>query len=256
MSHMNQNEMAAASPAGFSTVRDNQRLSPATKSQAASRQLMNLSFSKILLLFVVGSIVGLGIEIIYHFIVYGGYESRVGLVWGPFSPLYGVGAVIMTLILNYLYRFNGVVIFIASMLIGSTVEFIASFGMEHLFGAVAWDYSGTFMNIQGRVNLMFALMWGVLGLAWVRLVMPLMSKGFNAINWKQPLVKLGTVALAVFMTVNIVVTVQALDRESRRADGLPALTQVDHFLDEHFPTEVMTATFENMSIYGTSEDNQ
>ena len=43
-------------------------------------------------LFVAGSVFGLVVETAFHAIVYGGYESRAGLVWGPFSPIYGVGA--------------------------------------------------------------------------------------------------------------------------------------------------------------------
>ena len=48
-------------------------------------------------LFVAGSVFGLVVETAFHAIVYGGYESRAGLVWGPFSPIYGVGAVVRSI---------------------------------------------------------------------------------------------------------------------------------------------------------------
>lgn len=222
-----------------------------TRARVPFEPLIRLTFSKLLVLFVAGSVIGLGLEVAFHFVVFGEYESRVGLVWGPFSPLYGAGAVGITVALNKLSGLSAPLLFVISLLVGSVVEFATSWGMEFFFGAVAWDYSGTFLNIDGRVNLMFALMWGTLGLAWVRLVMPLLNKGFSAINWESLVMRVGTVAVAAFMTVNIIVTVQALDRESRRAIDLPAASQIDYFLDEHFPSEYMTATFENMSIYGS-----
>lgn len=215
-----------------------------------SKNLIDLTFNKLLLLFVVGSILGLVLEVIFHALVFGGYESRAGLVWGPFSPLYGVGAVALTVLLNRMWRHPAVIIFLVAMVVGSLVEFACSLWMELSFGAIAWDYSNTFGNIQGRVNLMFGCIWGILGLAWVRLVMPLMDRGFNLINWKSSIVQVSSVLLTVFIAVNVVVTVHALDRESARASGIPATNQIDQLLDEHFPSSWMQSHFENMSIYG------
>lgn len=221
--------------------------------QSAEKDLIDLTFSKLLFLFIIGSVAGLVIEVVYHALVFGGLESRAGLVWGPFSPLYGFGAVALTLILNKLWHYPHVIIFLIAMVIGSIVEFATSWGMEHFFGAIAWDYSGTFGNIEGRINLMFGCMWGVLGLVWARFVMPLMGKGFDLIDWDNYLIKATSIILTVFFAVNIIITVQALNRESARVNGIPALSQVDYFLDEHFPSSWMQSHFENMSIYGKSK---
>lgn len=213
-----------------------------------SSSLISLDPSKLVLLFALGSVAGLIIEVIYHGIVFGDYENRFGLVWGPFSPLYGAGVVVLTIALNRLWHQPGAVIFIASAVLGSTVEFACSWWMESFFGAVAWDYSGTFMNIDGRVNLMFALMWGALGLAWIRLVMPLMNRGFERIEWKSLVIKIATTVLSLFLLVNITLTVQAFERESQRSNGVVATSNVDVFFDEYFSTEWMQNRFANMSF--------
>lgn len=211
---------------------------------------MDLSFNKLLFLFIVGSVLGLAIEVVFHAVIFGGYESRAGLVWGPFSPLYGFGAVALTLLLNRLSSYPAVVIFLISMIVGSVIEFACSWWMEYCFGAIAWDYSGTFGNIQGRVNFMFACMWGILGLGWARLVMPLIKSGFDRIAWDSINTRILCGTLTLFLAINMIVTVCALDRESARVKGVPATTSVDHLLDETFPSHWMQAHFENMSIYG------
>ncbi|MEG0324452.1 MAG: putative ABC transporter permease [Raoultibacter sp.] len=204
-------------------------------------------------IFVIGSIAGLLIEIAFHAVIFGGYESRAGLVWGPFSPIYGVGAVVLTIVSSRFSQANAVAVFFIAALAGSTVEFATSWAMEVFFGAVAWDYSGTFGNIDGRVNVTFALMWGALGLGWTRLVMPHIEKSAERIDWNCAPIRIVSIACAVLMAVNIVVTIQALGRESARMDAIAAETPIDHFLDEHFPSTWMQAHFENMSIMGVQQ---
>lgn len=65
---------------------------------------MHMGWYQVVILFVVGSMAGLLLEEIWMLITAGLTESRVGLVWGPFSPLYGAGAVLLTLISYQLRR--------------------------------------------------------------------------------------------------------------------------------------------------------
>lgn len=215
------------------------------------RKTFALNASTVLWLFVIGSIAGLVIETIFHAFAFGGYESRAGLVWGPFSPIYGVGAVALTLLGNKLMNKPAIVVFLVAAVVGSAVEFATSWGMETFFGAVAWDYSGTIGSIQGRVNLMFGLMWGTLGLIWTRFAIPLLAVGFSRVDWKRSAIRFVSVGCSVFMTANIVMTVQALDRENARTRNVPASTPMEQFLDEQFPSSWMQARFENMTVHGT-----
>lgn len=215
-----------------------------------NRRFLELDYFSLFWIFVFGCMVGLAIETLFRAIQVGTYESRAGLVWGPFSPIYGVGAVVLTLLLNRLYHMPGLVIFLVSMVVGSLVEFMASWGMEYFWGAIAWDYSGSLGSIQGRTNLVFGLMWGVLGLLWVRVVMPLMKRVLSAVSTKNLIVRMATIVMSVFMAINVSVTVLALDRESQRASDVSATTWGQEFFDENFPDSFMQARFENMSVHG------
>ena len=84
---------------------------------------LKIDYFTLFWLFVAGSVFGLVVETAFHAIVYGGYESRAGLVWGPFSPIYGVGAVALTVSLNRFYHSHNLIIFLIAMLLGSVMEY-------------------------------------------------------------------------------------------------------------------------------------
>lgn len=217
------------------------------RAQLAPKYL-DLSFFFLVWIFVLASFLGLIIEDIFHALVYGGWESRAGLVWGPFSPVYGCGAVLLTLFLNRFYYTHNLIVFFIAMLIGSVLEYGTSWMMEVFWHAIAWDYTGTFGSIDGRTNFVFGVMWGTLGLFWVRLVMPTLKKMRKLIDFKNTAVRIATIAIIAFMTVDIAVTVLALHREGQRAYDIPPTTEIDVLLDEHFPDEWLHERFHNMTV--------
>lgn len=213
------------------------------------RGLIHITFWKLMWIFVVASVVGLVLEDIFHVILYGGYESRAGMVWGPFSPIYGFGAALLTLFLNRFWHSHNVIIFTIAMIVGSTLEFVTSLGLELLFGAVAWDYSGTFGSIAGRTNFVFGVMWGLLGLAWVRIVLPGIKLCFDKVDFKNRCVKIVSIAMLIFLVIDGIITIGAFNRQSERANDIPASTPIQQFYDDCFPADWMGVRF-HMTIYG------
>ena len=216
------------------------------------RGYIELDFFNLLWIFVIASVAGVVIESIYHVLVvdFGHYEDRAGLLWGPFSPIYGFGAVLMTLALNRFHNAPIPVVFLISAVIGGAFEYFVSWFMEYAFGAIAWDYTGTFGSINGRTNFAFGVMWGLLGLVWVRTILPFIKRVFSHVDARSMLARLVTAALSLFMALNIAVTLLALDREGQRAAGVPATTWEQRFFDEHFPDSYLQSRMQNMSVYG------
>ena len=90
----------------------------------------------------------------------------------------------MTILLNRLWRSNWVLIFFSSALIGGVFEYCSSWFMEVAFGIKAWDYTGEWLSIDGRTSGKYMVFWGIMGLAWIKFVLPYLLKFINLIPWK------------------------------------------------------------------------
>ncbi len=209
---------------------------------------IELDFFNLFWIFVVASVLGLVIETVYHMVVVdpGVYQDRTGMLWGPFSPIYGVGAVLMTVALNRFHKANFIVIFLVSAVIGGAFEYLVSWFLQFAFGIVAWDYTGTFLSIGGRTNGMFMSMWGVLGCVWVKLILPRLLKLVNMIPWKWRY-SLTTVCAAL-MIFDAGMTLLSLDCWYQRVAGDPIQNAVEQFMADHYDNEFMQDHFQSMSI--------
>lgn len=222
----------------------------ATATNSRIKSLHPLNMQLLFWLFVVASIAGLAIETAFHAVVFGGNESRPGLVWGPFSPIYGTGAVMLTIVAARFSDLSTPAMFLVSALIGSAVELATGWLMEILFGAVAWDYSHLPGSFGRSLNPGFTLLWGALGLAWTHCAMPLIYRISQRVDWKSTAVRILSAVGTAFMVFNIAVTLQVLARESARADDLPPANSIERCIDEHFPSSWVQKRFENISING------
>lgn len=211
---------------------------------------IRLDFFNLFWTFMVGSFVGLIVEIIWHMVVVepGVYQDRAGLLWGPFSPIYGIGAVLMTMALNRFKDRSIILVFVVCTIIGGAFEYFVSWFMEVSFGATAWDYSDQFLGdlFGGRTCLLFASMFGALGTVWIKLLLPIFLRVFNLIPWK--LRYSVTLVCATLMLVNGVMTLQALDNWGARQAGHVPKAGIEQFYAENFDDEYMANRFQSMTI--------
>ena len=207
---------------------------------------MGLNFYKLILLVFIGSFAGVVVEMLWCLLTNGYLESRAGLVYGPFNLLYGVGAVTLSVCLfRYRNRSSGFSC-AGGMIVGSVVEYVCSWGQELLFGSTSWDYSNLPFNLNGRICLLYSVFWGILGVLWMKNLYPRLARWI--LKLPNRLGKAFTVAMAVFLVVNGVVTLLAVDRWSERIAGEPAVTAADRLFDEHFPDARMERVFANMEF--------
>lgn len=211
---------------------------------------MAVNFFNLFWLFVIGALVGDIVETVYHYMVEvpGEFQIRAGLLWGPFSPIYGFGAVILSLILNRFYKAPVVITFLVSAVVGGAFEYFVSWFLEFAFGAVAWDYTGRFLNIGGRTDFMFMCMWGVLGVVWIKLILPGIISVMNKVPWQWRYTF--TAVAASLMIFDGVMTLLALDCWYLRLDGIsPDQAAYQMFFADHFDNEYMESRFQSMTLH-------
>lgn len=207
---------------------------------------ITLNFFNLFWIFVVCSVLGLAIETVFHLVIFHEYQDRAGLLYGPFSPIYGFGGLLMTVALNRFHDKPILIIFLVSAVIGGCFEFFVSWIMQYAFGIVAWDYSGTFLSIDGRTNFMFMCFWGLLGVVWVKLLLPMLLWGINKIPWKW---RYGLTSICmVLMTVDVIMTVQTIDCWYLREAGQVPHSGLEEWMAQHYSDAYMQERFQTMSM--------
>ena len=209
---------------------------------------LKLGWYQYVMLFFIASILGLVIEEVWMYFMYGVTESRVGLVWGPFSPLYGSGAIILTVIFFYMRRAGAKwwLIFVVSMAVGGILEQLVGWGMYTFMGASSWDYSEVPGAITQWVAVPFLFFWGILGLVWAKILMPEMLFAIGKKTTKRQAVFI--TLLSIYLIADILMTLACFDRLSERERGIPPAGPFEEWIDTHFSDEFVENRFENMKI--------
>lgn len=203
-----------------------------------------LNFYKLVWIFLIGSFLGVVCEMIFCLIVDHRLESRQGVIYGPFNPVYGVGTVLITVCLYWLRNKRDFWTFLCGSVIGAVSEYVCSWYQETFIGTVSWDYSNMWGNIHGRTCLLYAAMWGFLSMLWMKFIYPLVSKLVEAIPNKvgYPL----TWVLLILMIINIAISSFAVNRMTARYEGIPPKNSFEEFLDRAYPDEFLISVYNHM----------
>lgn len=218
---------------------------------------IKINYFNLFWVFFVCSVLGLILEEVWHMVVVdpGVYQDRAGMLFGPFSPIYGFGAGLMTMALNRFYKKNPLIIFLVSALIGGAFEVFVGWFMQTSFGVVSWSYSHIRLFgmpdpiavlTGGRTCTPFACMWGLGGLIWIKVLLPRLLKLINMIPWKRRYS--ATVILTAVMLIDGVMTLQSLDYWYQRVNGTVRNIPVAQFYDKHFDNEYMENRFQSMTM--------
>jgi len=121
-------------------------------------------------LFIFYSLFGWCIETIYVSLK-NGHFVNIGFLDGPFSPIYGFGALIIILFVSP-FKFNFLVFFIMAIIITSFIEYLTSYFLEKIFKISWWNYSAEPFNLNGRICLGTSLCWGILSVLILTFIHP------------------------------------------------------------------------------------
>lgn len=156
--------------------------------------------------FIFYSIFGYFFETILGIITKSYYKS--GFLHGFWTPIYGIGAVIIILLSNYFFKNlhlprwkETVIVFFIMAIFLMCIEAIGGILIEKTFHVVFWDYTKYKFHIGHYISLEVALMWGVMSVIFIYLINPLCS----GIIKKVP--SFVTISLSICMVLDFLYTI-------------------------------------------------
>lgn len=155
--------------------------------------------------FIIYSYIGWVYETIYCSLDLGRYVDR-GFLYGPICPIYGVCIVSAILLFTGRIKYR-ITLFLSCGILASIVEYGTSLCMEYVFGRKWWNYSNRMFNINGRVCLGAAVVFGLSGVIIVRYLHPLLVRYISE-NFNAGMIKRASRVLFIIFLFDLILTVQ------------------------------------------------
>lgn len=131
--------------------------------------------------FFIYSILGFVLESFLAWISRSGFKS--GILYGPWTPIYGIGVVVILLLSNYFFMnlhmprwIETIVVFIIVAIFLSCLELIGGVLIEKIFNISFWSYENHKFNIGSYISLEMTFIWGIATVLFIYIVNPLFKK--------------------------------------------------------------------------------
>lgn len=146
-------------------------------------------------------------SILGHFIESFFYTAKdSGILLGYWTPIYGIGAIIILLLYKSIYKLNInkilkiFFLFLLSSIILSILESIGGYLIKFIFNTELWNYTNHKYNIGKYTSLEMSLIWGLSSICFILFIKPILDKLINKIP------KTITIIFFVIFVVDIFVT--------------------------------------------------
>lgn len=203
------------------------------------------AFGYLFWLFIVFCFIGYIFETLVAFIEFGNYQSKSGLIYGPFSQVYGIGALLSVLLYKIVRQSSLLSQFLFFSGSGALFEFSAGSIEEKVFGSSSWDYSSHLFSFgTGRTDLLYSLVWGLSALIITHKVYPFIIRSYDSLRVRTS--SLLTLAFAIFLMTDMLITFLAVYRYSERNYDKPPSNAIETRIDLIFPDNKMEGLFPTM----------
>lgn len=215
------------------------------KEKRANRNKNIEMFIKVFWLFMFGSVAGVLLEGIWYYIQIDKLEIHVSTVWGPFSIIYGIGFSVLYLCGKMFKKKNPVIRFLFYAALMDLVELGSGALIEYGLGMRAWNYSKRFLNLNGHICLKMTIIWGVSGIVFERLIIPLWDNIWKKVSkvFMSKTGKIITAASTIFIIFNMLFTILCFVRWSDRHYSTRVQTNITNYIDKHYNDEFMENKF-------------
>ena len=201
---------------------------------------------------IIFSILGLILECVINFIKAKTTDTPFLVTTGPFCIFYGIGAILTILCLQQ-YKGKKIKLFIIGCILMSAIQYALSFILETIVGARLWNYTWSKFNINGRVCLEYAILWGIITVILIEVLKDFVDKIINLMKGK-----VGTIVdiiLTMLIVVLIMFTIWSAKTYATRAKETLAgqnyisnNTNIEIFQNTVFTNEKMEKIFPKLRV--------
>jgi uncharacterized membrane protein len=170
------------------------------------------------LVFLIYAVIGWIYEVVLETFIYKWGFSNRGVLFGPYCPIYGTGALVFLFFYNKCLKgknisknkwINGLVkiilTFLLCMVVATIIELAASYILEFFTGKWLWmTYVNYKYNFQGRIALSTSLRFGLGGLVFIFLIQPLLDK--LCLKLKGKALDIISIVLAIIVIIDAIYT--------------------------------------------------
>ena len=197
-------------------------------------------------LFVSGSVLGYVGETLWYLYLRGHLVNRQGVLFGPFSPIYGFMFVLLTGLLYKDRDKSWKRIFVVSMISVTAFEYACSWSMEHVLGTKSWSYVNKAFNLNGRVCLQMSIMWGILGIVYIKIIYPTLSRTIE--SFKPKIGKIVGMILCWFLIIDSVFSIVVSLRQTERRNGITANGVFEEWIDEYYTDDKLAEIYTEIRV--------
>lgn len=139
--------------------------------------------------FFIYSIFGYILETIVAFLTHTNFKSGILSLW--WTPVYGIGAVTILFISNYLFKnlhmnrvYETIIVFFVVAITLSVIEVLGGVLIEKTFGITFWNYSNHIYPVGKYISLEMTIIWGLSSIVFIYVIHPVLNNLIKKIpNW-------------------------------------------------------------------------
>lgn len=155
--------------------------------------------------FFIYSILGFLAEMLFGYAI--GADAKSGVLFGPWTPIYGFASILIILISEKLFKnlhmhrlLETIIVFFALFIILMLLEGLGGWLIEKIFGITFWDYTDFNFNIGKYISLEMGLLWAIISIFFIYVVRPVLDDFIIKIpKWL-------TIVIAILFTLDCVIT--------------------------------------------------
>lgn len=206
----------------------------------------------LLLIFFIYAVIGWIIEVTLTLFQEKKFINR-GFLIGPIVPIYGVGVVLIHILLNK-YSNDPVVLLVMSMFVCGTLEYITSYLMEKIFKNRWWDYSQMKFNLNGRICLEYCVLFGLGGVLSTYLINPYLIPALFYLPTKLLIIVTSILSIILIVDIcisfNIIIKLKNIS-SNINTDSTEVLTKKvrDILISKTYPYRRLLQSFPDMKIF-------